>query len=191
MRVDGAARSIHSGLVALPWRPSYLAAMWILCGELRSLYAAWIEDDEVLLMASTMDVVREVVIAGESPQTAVRAWELAAVWDPVIDEREPGAPEGLLLLNVLGIFQSLALEIAEPGGGRYDSANWVPNAVEDRWRDLDDQGPVYLDPDEPVDDSSPLAQTLARFGRVISGVAAWQGPDWDPMRIRAQVLDQQ
>jgi hypothetical protein len=191
MRVDEAGLSIFSSLVALPWCPSYLAAMWILCGELQSLYAPWIEDDEVPLMASTMDLVREVVIAGESPQTAVRAWELVAVWEPVIDEPEPGAPEGPLLLNVLGIFQSLAVEIAEPGGGRYDSANWVPNAVEDRWRDWDDPGPIYLDPNEPVDDSSPLAQTFARFGRVISEVAAWQGPDWDPVRIRAQIFDQQ
>lgn len=189
MRVDEAGRSIRLGLVALSWRPSYLAAMWILCGELQSLYAAWIEDDEVLLMASTMDLVREVVIAGESPQAAGRAWELSAAWEPVMDAREPEAPGGLL--NVLEIFRSLALEIAEPSGGRYDSANWVLNAVEDRWREWDDQGPVYLDPDEQADDASPMAQTLARFGRVISGVAAWPGPDWDPVRIRAHILDQQ
>jgi hypothetical protein len=188
MRVREAGSSIYRGLAALPWRPSYLAAMWILCGELKSLYAAWIEDNEVPLMASTMDLVREIVIAGESPQAVARAWELTAAWEPVIEAREPGAPGGLL--NVLGTFESLALEIADPTG-RYDSANWVPNAVEDRWRDWEDPGPIYLDPLEEADDSSPVAQTFARFGRVISEVAAWQGPDWDPVRIRAQIFGQQ
>src|SRR6266404_6134451 len=134
VRVYDAADSIYSGLVALPWCPSYLAAMWILCGELQSLYAAWIEDDEVPLMASTMDLVREVVIAGESPQAAARACELAAAWEPAIEARENEAPGGPL--NVLATFEALAQEIADPTG-RYDSANWAANAAEQRWRDWD------------------------------------------------------
>jgi hypothetical protein len=40
----------------------YLVAMWILCGELRELYAPWTGADEVPLMAATLDLVREVVI---------------------------------------------------------------------------------------------------------------------------------
>jgi hypothetical protein len=187
MRVYDAADSVYSGLVALPWCPSYLAAMWILCAELQSLYAAWISDDEVPLMASTMDLVREVVIAGESPRSAVRAWELAAAWEPVIEARENEEPCGPL--NVLATFEALAQEIADPAG-RYDSANWAANAAEQRWRDWDDPGSVYLDPDEQADDSSPTAQTLVLFGRVVSAVTALQGPEWDPVPIRARIFAQ-
>jgi hypothetical protein len=188
MRVYDAADSIYSGLAALPWRPSYLAAMWILCAELQSLYAAWITDDEVPLMAATMDLVREVVIAGESPQAAARASELSAAWEPVIEAREDEAPGGPL--NVLATFEALAQEIADPSG-RYDAANWAANAAELRWRDWDDPGSIYLDPDEQADDSSPMAQTLALFGRVVSGVAALQGSEWDPVRIRGRIFGQQ
>ena len=185
MRVYDAADSIFSGLAALPWRPSYLAAMWILCGELQSLYAAWIGDDEVPLMVSTMDLVREVVIAGESPQAAARACELAANWEPAIEARENETPVGPL--NVLAAFEALAQEIADPSG-RYDAANWAANAAEQRWRDWDDPESIYLDPDEQADDSSPVAQTLALFGRVVSEVAALQGPEWDPVPIRALIF---
>jgi hypothetical protein len=186
MRVYDAKYSIYSRLAVLPWRPSYLAAMWILCGELQSLYAAWIVDDEVPLMALTMDLVREVVIAGESPWAAGRASELAAAWERVIEERRDGAPGGLV--NALETFEALAQEIAGLSG-RHDAANWVANAAEMRWRDWDDDpGPILLNPDEQVDDSSPMAQTLARFGRVVSEVAARRGADWDPVPIRAQIL---
>lgn len=188
MRVYDAADSIFSGLAALPWRPSYLAAMWILCEELQSLYAAWIEDDQVPLMASTMDLVREVVIAGESPQATARASELAAAWEPVIEAREDETPGGLL--NVLATFEALAQEIANLSG-RYDAANWAANAAEQRWRDWDDPGSIYLDPDEQADDCSPMAQTLALFDRVVSEVAALQGPEWDPVPIRTRIFGQQ
>jgi hypothetical protein len=47
MRVKDAKYSIYFGLKRLPWPPAYLAAMWILCGELRSLYADWIGAEEV------------------------------------------------------------------------------------------------------------------------------------------------
>jgi hypothetical protein len=187
MRVYDASDAIYSGLAALPWRPSYLAAMWILCEELQSLYAAWISDDEVPLMASTMDLVREVVIAGESPQAARRASELAAAWEPVIEAREAETPAGLL--NVLATFEALAQEIAGLSG-RYDAANWAANAAEQRWQNWGDPGSIYLDPDQQVDDSSPMAQTLVLFARVVSEVAALPGPEWDPVRIRARIFGQ-
>lgn len=185
MRVYDAADSIYSGLAVLPWQPSYLAAMWILCGELQSLYAAWIEDDEAALMTSTMDLVREVVIAGESPRVAGRAAELATAWERVTDARQDEAPGSLP--NVLVTFKALAQEIAGRCG-RHDAASWVTNAAENRWRDWDDPGPRLLDPDEQVDDSSPMAQTLAWFCHVVSEVAARRGEDWDPVPIRAQIL---
>jgi hypothetical protein len=188
MRIRETAGSIYSGLAKLPWRPSYLAAMWILGGELQSLYASWISDDDIPLIASTMDLVREVVITGESPRAAVRARELAAAWEPVAEARDVGASGGLM--NVLATFEGLVLEIAYPAG-RYDSANWAAKAVENRWRDWADPGPLYLDPDEQADDSSPIAQTLTLFLRVVSEVAAWPGPDWDPVRIRGEIFGQQ
>ena len=45
--------SIYQGLRSLPRRP-YLVAMWIVCGELRTLYAPWNNDEKLLeLMAAT------------------------------------------------------------------------------------------------------------------------------------------
>lgn len=180
MRISAGIFSLYDGLVALPWRPSYLAAMWILGGELQLLYESWISD-EVPLMASTLDLVREVAIAGESPQAAARARELADSWDPVIEAQNDEAPAGLV--NVFSVFQDLALEIAEPVC-RYDSANWVGNAAENRWRDRNDPGPL----DGQADDSSPMAQTFTLFRRIVSEVAAHKGPETDPVRIREQIL---
>jgi hypothetical protein len=185
MRVYDASDSIYSRLVTLPWHPSYLAAMWIICGELQSLYAPWINDDEVPLMASTMELVREVVISGESPLAAGRASELAVAWERVTDARRAEAPGGLL--NVLVTFEIIAEEIALDRG-QHDAADWVTNAARHRWRDWDEPGPIILNSDEQVDDSSPMAQTLTLFGRIVSEVAAMHGPEWDPTRIRAQIL---
>ena len=180
MRISDGHFSIYDGLVALPWRPSYLAALWILGGELQSLYEPWISD-EVPLMASTMDLVREVAIAGESPQAAARARELADSWDPAIEAPNDEAPAGLG--NVFSGFQGLALDIAYPTI-HYDAANWVGNAAENGWRDRNDPGPL----DGQADDSSPMAQTLTRFRRIVSDVAAHNGPESDPVRIREQIL---
>lgn len=83
MRVKDAKSSIYYGPKGLPWHPAYLAAMWVLCGELRSLYADWIGAEEVPLLETTMDLVREVVIAGESWSAVDRAEELADAWRPV------------------------------------------------------------------------------------------------------------
>jgi len=156
--------------------------MWILGGELQSLYEPWISD-EVPLMASTLDLVREVAIAGESPQAAARALELEESWDPAIGTPNDEAPAGLV--NAFSVFQGLALERADQAG-RYDyySANWVGNAAENRWRDLDDPGPL----DGQADDSSPMAQTFTLFRRIVSEVAAHKGPETDPVRIREQIL---
>ena len=74
--VGDAEDSVHQGLQSLPWRV-YLVAMWILCGELQTLYAPWIHEADRPLMASTMDLIRDVVIAGESDGTARRGRELA------------------------------------------------------------------------------------------------------------------
>jgi hypothetical protein len=187
MRVDDAEDSVYHGLKALPWRPSYLTAMWILCGELRSLYADSTSEDDRPVMALTMDLVREVVIYDESPESIGRARTLVNDWDRVRVAGEAGAPGGLL--NVWITFDALAQEIAGLSG-RYYATEWVTNAATERWRTWDRPGPIIVDPDEETDDSSPMAQTLELFGRVVSRVTAMQGPEWDPMRIRAQIFGQ-
>ena len=44
--------------------------------------------------------------------------------------------------------------------------------------------------DEETDDSSPMAQTLALFGRVVCAVSSNQSAGWDPEEIRARILGQ-
>jgi hypothetical protein len=131
MRVKDATYSIYFGLKRLPWHPAYLAAMWVLGGELRSLYADWIGAQEVPLVETTMDLVREVVIAGESWSAVDRAEELADAWRPVYVRYERSSASGGLL-NVLATFEALAQEIARLSG-HYDAGNWVTNAAKDRW----------------------------------------------------------
>lgn len=186
MRVKDATYSIYYGQKRLPWHPAYLAAMWVLCGELRSLYAEWIGAEEVPLVEATMDLVREVVTAGESWSAVDRAEELADAWGPVYVRYERSSASGGLL-NVLGTFEALAQEIARLSG-HYDAGNWVTNAAADRWDDWDRPGPVLVDPDEEADDSSPKAHTLRSFRRVVSVVTTWTESDWDPVRIRAQIF---
>lgn len=194
MRVKDAEYSIRSGLRGLAWRP-YLAAMWILCGELQSLYADTLGDAERPLMASTMDLVRDVAIAGETTALAERAAELADAWNRLRDIREEEVRLSALagdtspsLIGVWFTFEALAQEIAGLSG-RYDGAEWVAGATTDRWRieDPDQAGPIWMNPDETADDASPMARTLITFGRVIAGVAAARDNDWDPIELRAQV----
>ena len=178
---------IYEGLWSLPWRV-YLVAMWILCGELRTLYAPWTHEDEVPLLASTMDLVRDVVVCGETDRTARRGRELARAWRQVLQAREAEAVSGGLL-NAWATFEGLAEEI---GGlaGRYSGSHWVMNAATERWRDWDRPGPMVVNWEqaEEVDDSSPMGQTLALFGQVVSGVSGTVSPEWEPARIRAAIF---
>jgi hypothetical protein len=184
--------SIYQGLRSLPRRP-YLVAMWILGGELRTLYAPWNNDGKLLeLMAATMDLVREAAIAGESPDLARRALALARAWAPVLRAAHrlgSGISGGLL--NTWMTFEGLAQEI----GGlsqRYSGADWVASAAAERWRDLSEPGPIFasVEDSEEVDESSSMGQTLARFERILSGVSGHVSPEWDPARIRAAILGQ-
>ncbi len=91
--VGDAEDSVYQGLQSLPWRV-YLVAMWILCGELQTLYAPWIHEADRPLMASTMDLIRDVVIVGESDGTARRGREVARGWGRVIRTRDSAAVSG-------------------------------------------------------------------------------------------------
>jgi hypothetical protein len=183
-----AKSSIYRGLRSLPRQP-YLVAMWIVCGELRALYAPWTDDEVTPLMAATMDLVREAAISGESADVVRRGLELGQAWVPVMDAKDavPGTPGALL--NAWATFEGLAQEI---GGlsGRYDGANWATLAAAERWRDWDEPGPILMSRvnAEEVAASSPMGQTLARFRRIVWGVAGHVSPERDPARIRAAIL---
>jgi hypothetical protein len=135
-----------------------------------------------------MDLVREVIISGESAESTRRAKTLVDDWDRVRIEEGAGASGGLL--DTWITFDALAQEVAGLSG-RYYATEWVTNAATERWRTWDGPGPIVVDPDEEADDSSPMAQTLELFGRVISRVSTTRGPEFDPARIRAQIFGQQ
>jgi hypothetical protein len=195
MRVKDAEYSIHDGLCGLAWRP-YLAAMWILGGELVSLYRDQFSDAEGPLMGSTMDLVRNAVITEETAGLVARAAELADAWARLRATREDEVRLLVLqgeeivggLAGVWFTFEALAQEIAGMSG-RYDGAEWVAEAATDRWRVLGPSqgGPIWMSPDETVDDGSPMANTLMLFEQVISTVVAAKENEWDPIRLRAQI----
>lgn len=187
MRVKDAEKPIYEGLRGLAWRP-YLAAMWVLCGELQTLYADEFSNAEQSLIPPTMDVVRGVAAAGESAELARQAAELAEAWVELDNEREDEASSGLT--NVWSTFEGLLQEIAGITP-RYDGAQWVTNTIIEPWREANHhgQGPILLDPNAEIADDSPTASTLALFQHVVAEVArtAPEG-DWEPQRLRAQIL---
>jgi hypothetical protein len=185
-RVNDAENSIYEGLRGLAWRP-YLAAMWILCGELQTLYADEFSDAERSLIPPTMDVVREVAAAGESAQLTRQAAELAEAWGDVRTERVPEASSGLM--NFWATFEGLVQEIAGITP-RYHGAEWVTNTIIEPWREGNhrNQGPILLDPNAEIADDSPTAHTLALFQHIVAEVARAPEDDWEPRRLRAQVF---
>ena len=107
----------------------------------------------------------------------------------MVDEREGEVMPAQW--NTWKIFEDLAAEVAGMGL-QYEAAERINLAATDRWRE-NQHGPRYLDPNEEIDDSSPLALTLTRLGRVVSGVtmmpeSAMLEASWDPVRVRAQLL---
>jgi hypothetical protein len=153
--------------------------MWILCGELQTLYADEFSDAERSLIPPTMDVVREVAAAGESAELARQAAELAEAWAAVRNEREHEASSGLL--NVWSTFEGMVQEIAGITP-RYDGAQWVTNAIIEPWREANHhgQGPILVDPNAEIADGSPTANTLVLFQHVVAEVAGVQEGDWEP-----------
>jgi hypothetical protein len=185
--VGNAGYWIYVSLVSKP-RRVYLVAMWILCGELRELYAPWTGTGEEPLMTSTMDLVRDVVIGGETGETARRGVDLAEAWDAFRTAHEAEAPSGGLV-NTWDTFAGLAEEI---GGlaGEGAGAQWVINAAEERWRDWDRPGPIVVNWEhaEELTESSPMGQTFMVFYRVVARVSKLVSPEWDPVRIRSEIF---
>ena len=177
---------IYLRLMAKP-RRTYLVAMWILCGDLRELYAPWTSAGEEPLMASTIDLVRDVAIGGETGETATRALDLAEAWEAFRRAHWAEAPGGLV--NTWTTFAGLAAEI---GGlaGEGAGAQWVINAAEARWRDWSRPGSILVNTEhaEELIEYSPLGQTFEVFYRVVTRVSRLVSPEWDPVRIRAELF---
>lgn len=187
MRVWDTEESVYNGLRALDWR-RYLCAMWILCGELRTLYEGWLEDAERSLMASTLELVRDGVIVGEVTADMARtAAKLSARWQAWLAERSCGLPfvdSGQW--NAWVVFADLTAEVAGTCK-RYEATERLDNAATERWREI--QGRArFIDPDEEIDDASPMAQTLSLFQHVVAGVGQMPESRWDPVEVRARLL---
>src|SRR5215469_9184895 len=186
MRLRDAEQSIYAGLRGLAWRP-YLAAMWILCGELQTLYAAEFSDAERSLVPRTKDVVSEVAATGESAELTSQAAKLAQAWGDLRNEREREASSGLM--NVWATFEGLVQEIAYITP-RYDGAEWVTNAVTAPWWEANHHNhvPIWLDPNAEVADDSPTAGTLALFQHIVVEVSGAKDGDRELRRLRAQIF---
>lgn len=196
MKIRETEFGIRRGLEVLSRRP-YLAAMWILCDELRSLYAEWISDADRAIMESTMNLVRDAVVSGESAAIAGRAKQVASDWDLLAskhDDKVPIGPANTLvgvgLRNTWEVFWYLALELAGIAPP-YHAADWVTNPIEERWRVLKSgpgrRRPIHFDPQEEVDDDSPWAHTLERFYRAVAKAGEAQDRECDPVRLQAEI----
>lgn len=190
MRVQGVADLIYNGLCGLGWR-RYLCAMWLVCGELRSVYDDRWTDAERSLMASTLEVVRGAVMTGRVTEAlSSRAEDLSRQWRVKTvayqDEVLPGQ------WNTWVVFRDLAAEIAGTSK-RYEAAERVDLAATDRWRETR-QGPVLQDdPDEEIDDVSPMGRVLTVLDRSVTGVAGMPESDlreagWDPANVRTRLF---
>lgn len=186
MRVWDAEGSIYDGLRALP-RQRYLCAMWILGDELRSLYVDRASDSEQSLMSRTLDAVRKAATMSEvATETADMAAELTGRWQRLIRERENEVLPGQW--NAWVTFESLAAELAG-ATDQYQATERLTKAATERWREPYPGKARRIDPDEEVDDTSPMARILARFGRVVSGISQMPERPWDPVAVREEILE--
>lgn len=88
-------------------------------------------------------------------------------------------------------FRDLAAEVAGTSE-RYGAAERVDLAATDRWRESW-EGPINEDPNEEVDDSSPMARVLTLLDRTVTGVAGMpesglREEGWDPANVRTRLL---
>jgi hypothetical protein len=182
MRVWDAENAIYDSLHALP-RRQYLCAMWILATELQLLFEDRLTDPEQSLIAATLDAVRESVITDDTIRD--RAEDLASEWRTLIADRGDQVLPGQW--NAWITFEDLAAELA----GRtetYQATERLTLAVTERWREPYPGKARRIDPNEEIDNGSPMAQTLRKFDRIVTEVARAQPQDWDPARLRERIL---
>jgi hypothetical protein len=184
MRVWEERNAIYDALRALSWE-RYMRALWILGAELEALHAGQMSDSERSLATATLALIRDFGVLGDSGEHWQQARQLVSQWDRVITEGERRASGGLL--NAWATFKGAAAEISGQAT-RYYAADWVLVAAVERWRDPDRRGRRRVDPAEEVSDDSPMAQTLATFDQIVSGVANAPDTEVDPVVLRQHIL---
>lgn len=188
IRVNDLTDSVYDGLRALSSR-RYLCAMWIVCETLREMYGDVMSALETSLLESTMTIVRGVVMAGVAePHAAESAARVRGQWADIAASRKSEVTPGHW--NAWIVFRDLADEIAGTGL-RFEAAERIHIAATDRYRQAG-VGPIYIDPDEEVEESSPMARVLGYLDHAVSGISVLservlQEVGWDPVRV-AEVL---
>jgi hypothetical protein len=84
------------------------------------------------------------------------------------------------------VFADLTAEVAGTCK-RYEATEWLDSAATERWRELQN-GCRFMDPDEEIDDASPMAQTLGLFDRVVAGIGHMSESEWDPVKVQTWLL---
>lgn len=187
INVSDAADAVYAGLRDLT-RQRYFTAMWILGAQLRDLYAPEVGTARTALMTATLDVVRGVVLAGDTTEFSDRAAELDSEWDRVCDalEDDPSATAGQSY--ACGTFMGLAQEIAGTISPGDEACEFLTGAIIER-RETRDDTPTWInDPDEQVNDDDAIGVTLALFQRIVAEVARLPENREDPSRVRDRLL---
>ena len=164
MRVWPTENLIYGELRKLPW-VRYLAAMWIICWEVSTLYRERLSESERALMSLTLDAVEQVVFAGgRTMETDDVAAGLVANWK----EFEQAHSEEVLpgQWNLWITFQDLAAELSG-GAARYAASERVMLASTEIWREPYPGRARRIREDEEIDDNSPMAQTLFLLERIV------------------------
>jgi hypothetical protein len=160
--------------------------MWIICGELQDGLSDELGETDSSLIASTRELIRDV--SRGRGNYADNASSLFAAWDQQcthIDTDE--VPHGLAALWTL--CQELIGEVTGDSGKNVASG-WIMNVVTERWRTPEErmrvEFPVY-DPNEEIDDASPLGQYIKRLQWIVASAASYSG-DLDPVLMREKIL---
>lgn len=182
VRITDMEASIRGGLHAMEWR-RYMAAMWIISGELQSVYADELGDADSPLIMSTRELVRNVA-RGVLNDGDESARELAGAWLECC-AHEDEVSTGLACL--WGVFQYLVGEVT--GETDKNRGTWLFNVTRERWRTPEEkmrnEFRIY-DPKEEIDDSSPLAEFLKLLQTIVTSVMDYSG-DLDPVLMRATI----
>jgi len=189
MRVCDAQNSVYNGLCGMEWY-RYLRAMWMIGGELLQIYDDRISDPERSLIMATLDLVRSVAESENVPtESSGRARDLDTEWERVIDEADGKVTSGQW--NMQMVFGMLASEVAGDVPPHF-AAERVNLALTKRFRErlrTDGRPNIrVLDPVEEIDDESPMALTLGRARRIVTGAARVPTAMRDPAAVRDQVF---
>ena len=194
VRTRDAENAIYDGLRALEWY-RYLAAMWIICGELRDLYADRLTESERSLLADSLAAVRIAVLDHQvSDSAASDATALNVAWEQLIpDQTVPPDQLGALRPGHWNMRVVLADLVGEIAGTcrRYQATERIHHAAGMRFEEKPRPGgrPIRRRPDEQIDDASPRARMLSRIQAIVTGAAQLPGDDErDPARLRARLL---